>query len=421
MGRRETTDERKPKKMNGEARKEFIYGRIRGRIGGCRCVEWGWWMLLVCFYVRICPVVAQPSKGSASEDYIRIYQKFFAPQKNGRCPMYPHCSAYGMQLYAQYPFLKATGRLADRLMRCSHDRDMYVFAAIKGRGRLLDMLSADSTRLYDRQWAEHPHAVDVWQRGDASDSYVFINHLINKEYYREALLEIEREELLGKGHTSRLWADRLLCLRALGAYEDGIYLYETQCRPAIKRRPEVGIQAALLYYSTANYDSVSAVLGSLEEITLSGEAERVAILQGLVAARKGTYGEATDRLCGGAVSISSYQQKVNADVINALQTFRPKKTAVAGLLGVVPGAGYWYAGHRGSALTALLVNSLLAYATYTSVRSENYGVAGLCGFLGVSFYIGNISGSMRSVRRYNARKKEKLFKQLEQNNGVLIN
>ena len=63
---------------------------------------------------------------------------------------------------------------------------------------------------------------------------------------------------------------------------------------------------------------------------------------------------------------------------------------------MIPGLGYLYSGHKGTALTSLLVNGLLMYACYTSIQNENYGLAVLTGVISLSFYIGNISGSAKA-------------------------
>ena len=64
-------------------------------------------------------------RNSAVGDYIRIYQNRISEQKNSRCAMYPSCSNYGLQVFADKPFWEALPLLADRLCRCSHDARFY--------------------------------------------------------------------------------------------------------------------------------------------------------------------------------------------------------------------------------------------------------------------------------------------------------
>ena len=78
-----------------------------------------------------------------------------------------------------------------------------------------------------------------------------------------------------------------------------------------------------------------------------------------------------------------------------------KKPAVARFLSIIPGAGYIYTKQPLNAVTSLINNSLLAYATYTSIKLENYGVAGLMGVFSLSFYFGNIIGAGNSAKKYN--------------------
>lgn len=365
-------------------------------------------------------LAAQSSGASATADYIRWYQHYLSPQKNSRCPMHPHCSAYGMQLYARYSFVSATCQLADRLIRCSHDPARYARTFAPRYGALYDPVPADSTSVRKVCPLPRPYVLEWVQRGEAEDVEVFVNHLINQAQYREALLEIEREQVLGQGLTPPLLADRLLCLRALDEFEKGLLDY-AQADSAARVHPAVAYQAALLFYGTTNYDSVGVVLSRVPATEAGAYAERSNVLQGLAEARCGAFGEAANRLVKEVDELNPGVALRNRWLLEQLQKPPTKHPVWAGVLGVVPGAGYWYAGHRGSALTALLVNSLLAYATYTSVRSRNYGVAGLCGFLGLSFYIGNISGSVRSARRYNDRKRIDLWQQIERNNHLYSN
>ena len=49
-------------------------------------------------------------------------------------------------------------------------------------------------------------------------------------------------------------------------------------------------------------------------------------------------------------------------------------------------------------MTAFAVNALLAYATYTSIKAENYGIVALTSFFSLSFYIGNINGAGKALK-----------------------
>ena len=58
------------------------------------------------------------------------------------------------------------------------------------------------------------------------------------------------------------------------------------------------------------------------------------------------------------------------------------------------------------------------YATYTSIKSDNYGVAGIMSFFSLSFYIGNINGAARSAKRYNEKTKNDIISEIERINNI---
>lgn len=90
------------------------------------------------------------------------------------------------------------------------------------------------------------------------------------------------------------------------------------------------------------------------------------------------------------------------------------------MLSIIPGLGYWYTGHKGSAISAFLFDAVLGYAAYTSFSKKNYGVGILFGVLSTTFYIGNIKGSGSSAVRYNTIHKKQIQEELENNNNIYI-
>jgi len=82
---------------------------------------------------------------------------------------------------------------------------------------------------------------------------------------------------------------------------------------------------------------------------------------------------------------------------------RPAKSeALAGIMSaVVPGSGYFYAGHYGDGITAFLINGLAIAGTVTAIYQENYAVAAIVGGIGLPFYFGNIYGSANAAKKWN--------------------
>ena len=108
----------------------------------------------------------------------------------------------------------------------------------------------------------------------------------------------------------------------------------------------------------------------------------------------------------------------NLQVFESLRNMRKKKPLTAGLLSIIPGMGYLYCGQPGNAITSLLINGLLAYATYTSVKNKNYGIAGVTGVFSLTFYVGNIMGSVNGAKRYNSRRLSESAAMLERINNI---
>ena len=153
-----------------------------------------------------------------------------------------------------------------------------------------------------------------------------------------------------------------------------------------------------LYDRSDNIDKAISVLKNADSADANLNEDKQLYLF-VLTAKQGQYNQAIDMIS----SISTDCKKENIDALNNLLHFKKKKTALAGIFAIVPGMGYLYSGHKGSGLGAFVLNGILGYATYTSIKNENYGVAALCGFVSLSFYIGNISGSVRSANRYNTK------------------
>jgi hypothetical protein len=86
-----------------------------------------------------------------------------------------------------------------------------------------------------------------------------------------------------------------------------------------------------------------------------------------------------------------------------------KSPRMAAILGVIPGMGYWYAGHRQTGIASLLVNGLFVGATIQAFRSDQNLLGGFLSLFTVSWYSGNIYGSAVAARRYNDRLQEDLW------------
>jgi tetratricopeptide (TPR) repeat protein len=251
------------------------------------------------------------------------------------------------------------------------------------------------------------------------DSTGFIQYLIDQGQHQEALKEIHRIlYFTPQSGNVDLYANYLICLRALEQQEKAIFEYENTFPASVKSHPVLLQLMGNQWLSLDNYDHAISLYG---QVIQDPETERhlgdqARILRGYANVRKAELKLArSDFSSIGEQSVFFSSAQANLSQLENISNLKYKKPALAGVLGLVPGLGYLYASHKQTALSSFVVNGLLGFATYTSIRTQNYGLATLTGVFGASFYIGNISGSIKSVRRYNQNKYESQVRKIKTN------
>ena len=78
-----------------------------------------------------------------------------------------------------------------------------------------------------------------------------------------------------------------------------------------------------------------------------------------------------------------------------------KSETLAGVLGIIPGMGYMYSGHKKSALLALLVNVTFTAAAVEAFDNDENILGGMLSLVSLSWYVGSIHGGILSARRFN--------------------
>ena len=97
----------------------------------------------------------------------------------------------------------------------------------------------------------------------------------------------------------------------------------------------------------------------------------------------------------------------------------PKKDPkLAGVLSIVPGAGYLYCERYQDAFIAFLLNGGLIYAAYESFDKGHDGLGGLLTFVGFGFYAGNIYGAVTSAHKFNRKETGQFIYKLKKNTKV---
>jgi len=108
---------------------------------------------------------------------------------------------------------------------------------------------------------------------------------------------------------------------------------------------------------------------------------------------------------------------LNETCIKASQLKRKSPALAACMSGIIPGSCKWYAGERKDAVIGFISIGMMAYQAYRGFKKE--GTSSVYGWisagLGTGFYLGNIYGSARSAKRYNARKFKTLLPDIENN------
>jgi len=334
--------------------------------------------------------------------------------------MYPSCSNYGLKTFTETSFASALVLTSDRLLRCGHDHENYALTLRPNGFRFLDYPYYDPPpqELYYTRNAYSFAYSDTVKSSDSNTD--FIKRLINTGYYREALLEIMRIEFQSSSFNIELFINKIICLKALEEYEKAIFDYETKCPPEHQQNPELLYQLSVIQYRLKNYQQSlyydSLAINSCNDCFFK---PKLISLQGLIHAQKYDWQNSRSAFA----SLQNYEgykglSQANTAILEREKQFKIKNPTLAGVMSIVPGAGYAYAGHRQTAISALLVNGLLAYATYSSIRNENYGMGILTGIFNLTFYIGNIQGAVKSAQRFNTNQKQDIINKLEYNTNL---
>lgn len=354
-------------------------------------------------------------KETATNDYINFYQKYISGIRGQSCPMYPSCSNYGLKAFGETNFISAFAMMSDRIIRCGHDHSNYSLTLRKNGFKYLDYPAHDKAPI-NLYYKSNSYYYAYSNASEKDKSLGFIKSLINNQYHEEALLEILRIEFNSNTFDINLFINKIICLKAIGEYEKALFEYEVKCPKEYKFNNELLLQVALIHHKLENFDKVLEL--NRKSITKFNEAykPKIILLNGLTHAKKDNW-EGSFYSFEKLSQYKPYQQiaDVNKKITQKALDFKYKSPKLAGLLSIIPGLGYAYTGHRQTAVTAFLVNSLIGYATYTNIKNSNYGMGILTGVFNLSFYLGNIYGGIKSAKRYNEKQKNSLIKKIEFN------
>ena len=92
------------------------------------------------------------------------------------------------------------------------------------------------------------------------------------------------------------------------------------------------------------------------------------------------------------------------EATTALDTYaagHDKKPKVGGLLGMIPGCGYFYSGEYANGLRSILLNGLFIYGMADTANHDQWGAFTVITFFEFTWYSGSIYGGIDAAHRYN--------------------
>lgn len=366
-------------------------------------------LLSTCLNAQLDNQNSKLNKVSSSEDYISFYQKNISDLRSGSCPMYPSCSNYALETIKEQGLITGIVNGSDRLLRCGHEHKYYNLTLQEKGFKLIDLPNnlKETGLLF---YIEHPtHTFNSFYQDTTLN---LLATLINEGLYSEALIVINKIKIEKIIVGDDLIAFEMICLNALKKYDKVIYNYSL-LNSQTKSNTEVVKQ---LFSSQLKLENYSEII-QLDSILIAKDKNeyRVRKLLNLVFTSYLNENKFTDaKLYVSNKRLNSSDESNAESALNDLNSIKYKSPTLATISSIIiPGSGYVYAGHTVTGISALIFNSLLAYATYTSFKSNNTGMGVLTGLIGMGFYISNIQGSAKSVIRYNNYKKQQVIKGFE--------
>ena len=360
----------------------------------------------------------------AAEDYLNVYQKYLSGLNNTRCSMYPSCSNYAKMVFQDYSFPVAMVLTADRLTRCSHDLDAYLTTYKFGFPAAIDFPPNQS--IPEGVIVNYTNPPVFVSNQTAKDSTTisadFIVFLINQKNYQGALYEIDKSLFERSiGVNKDLFSYKLKCFEGLNLYKEGIFAFEESFPLEAKNNYCTLFNVAHLYDLIGDNQSSVGYYEKAAQVFSSSQPYAHPFSElGKLYVKQKRYDDARlafkSKL---AVDNNLDTYNTSIGIIGDIEAFKKKNKGTAMALSIIPGCGYFYTKQPKSAITALILNGVLGYASYTSFKSKNYGVGAILSVLSLSFYIGNIVGSGNSAVRYNESYEKKAFNQLQSINPFI--
>ena len=103
------------------------------------------------------------------------------------------------------------------------------------------------------------------------------------------------------------------------------------------------------------------------------------------------------------------------EALNHFEQGHDKSPRLGGLLGMIPGLGYAYAGEYGNALRSVILNSIFIYGMVDTAQKEQWGAFAAITFFELTWYSGSIYGGIDASHRHNQNRRNQLYEDIQGN------
>jgi TolA-binding protein/TM2 domain-containing membrane protein YozV len=262
--------------------------------------------------------------------------------------------------------------------------------------------------------------------GESAPVMAFADDLYRRGDYYRAITEYERFIFLNPqaDAVARARVQVGMCYYRGGKWEAARdeFLHAKEQYGSRPEGREAWLMLAKTHYRMEKYTTAEALLEeyirSFPDDEHSGDAH---VMKGICLARFGNTQWARDsfsRIPTNSVRRADVESLDN--LTDRLETVARKSPALAGSLSaVIPGAGQLYVERPRDATVSFLINGVTIAGMLAAFHNHEEVVGCLFGVLESSWYFGNIYNASMGARKYNTRRREALFDQLEVNCGLL--
>jgi len=208
------------------------------------------------------------------------------------------------------------------------------------------------------------------------------------------------------------------CWQELGRGEDAfeMYIFLSENLADIELRAGAMMGAGSVLEESGSLIQAREMYTDAAVTSVDAEmAARAGIMAGLMNARLGNWEDSAAELrviSSASGSFSSLSEDLAMKVAEG-QNLPRRSPFLCGISSaLLPGSGQMICGHYTDGLIALGVNGAIAWLFYESLQEDNTTTSVLLGWLGLSFYSGNIYGGSRAAVTFNSARRRELLEEV---------